>query len=188
MREVFSGKRIASGWSTMLSMHRGHVDHAESYRGLGAGIDAAIAFLKTCDVATRPDGKHLVNADGVFVIVQRYATKSEAAAVWETHRKHVDVQYIGQGRERMGWCRRTPALTIRQPYCDDREAEFYEPPTDAAFIELEAGEFAVFWPDDVHAPSLTPLGDAQPRDVLKVVVKVPVELVRSKQACTLRGA
>lgn len=171
----------------MRTMHRGHVDHADSYRGLGAGIDAAFDFLTARDVVSCPDGKHTVNADGVFAIVQRYATKSDVDAIWETHRKHVDVQFIGQGRERMGWCRRTHALTIREPYREDREAEFYEPPAEPSFFELGTGEFAIFWPDDVHAPSLMAAGEVQPQHVLKVVVKVPVELVRPEPKRSLQA-
>ena len=40
-------------------------------------------------------------------------------------------------------------------------------------LPLHAGQFAIFFPQDVHAPCLAM--DDQPSEVVKVVVKVSVE-------------
>lgn len=146
------------------------LDHADLYRSLSPGIAAAFDFLKRTDLATLPEGKHPLAVPGVVAIVSRYQTKRPEAAVWESHRRNIDVQYVAEGRERMGYAPLSRAPAVKTPYAEEKDVIFYEPGADA--FEVAAGQFTIFYPHDIHAPSLA-IGEPAP--VLKVVVKVPVE-------------
>jgi biofilm protein TabA len=143
--------------------------HADGYVPLSLGIRAALAYLRGADFTQIADGKYAVGDAGVMAIVMRYKTKPPAEAVWESHRRNIDVQYVVQGRERCGYVNLECAPAVKTPYNDEKDVLFYEPGRD--MFTLSAGQFAVFFPQDVHAPSLV---DGEPGDVLKVVMKVPV--------------
>jgi YhcH/YjgK/YiaL family protein len=126
----------------------------------------AIDFLRTADCAALPDGRHDIDGDAVFALVQEYTTRPLAECRWESHRRYSDVQFIVRGVERMGVLDLAHAR-VREPYDEARDVAFYQPGTDA--VTLHAGMLAIFGPADVHAPG----GAAQtPDTVKKVVVKV----------------
>ena len=110
-------------------------------------------------------------ANGVFVIEQAYDTKPRAEGFFESHRKYIDIQVIVAGCETMEVVDVARA-TVRQPYYEERDLIVYEDAADASAMRLTAGEAAIFFPADVHMPSLR-LG-AEAALVRKSVLKVPV--------------
>ncbi|MSU22351.1 MAG: DUF386 domain-containing protein [Opitutus sp.] len=112
-------------------------------------------------------------ANGAFVIEETYETKLRADAFFESHRKYVDVQIVLDGEELMevGDIARMKA---RQPYNADRDLIVYEDSTEASLLRVHAGQAAVFFPCDVHMPTLRMR--AAPVSVRKCVVKVPIAL------------
>lgn len=153
-------------------MIKDRIDHAEAYRGLGAGIARALDYLKATDFAAVSPGRYEVDGDCVFAVVQRYVPKPLADAAWETHRKFIDVQYIAAGAERMGYFALTPGLPVKHAYNNETDLQFYHASGD--LIEFAAGEFGIFTPCDVHAPQLVSARAPAAAEVLKVVVKVKV--------------
>jgi len=109
-------------------------------------------------------------ADGNFALEQVYLTKPRAQGVFETHRKYVDVQVIFEGEEIMEVTPRD-GLTVRDHYNPDRDAVFYEDTANGSVLRLQAGDAAVYFPEDAHSSALQMAG---PRLVRKVVLKVPV--------------
>jgi YhcH/YjgK/YiaL family protein len=106
--------------------------------------------------------------------VQAYTPKPEADGRWEAHREHADIQLVVSGAERMGVAAMA-GMTLQPPYDAERDVEFYSG-SGGKFFEVNAGEFAVFFPHDVHMPSLEISGGAgglaKPQVVKKVVIKV----------------
>jgi YhcH/YjgK/YiaL family protein len=131
----------------------------------------ALDYLSSTDVRSLTPGRHELDGDRLFALVQDFATRPPEACRWESHRQYIDVQFVADGVERMGWI---PVARARElePYDAARDVAFYAAGGD--FITLEAGMLAIFWPTDVHAPCCSPAG-AEPRQVRKVVVKVRVE-------------
>jgi len=133
------------------------------------GLRQAFAFLRRPDVAALPDGRHPIDGDRVFALVQRYETVAEQAPRFETHRRYVDVQYLVAGEEVIGWA---PAarLAVTAPYDAAQEACFGTVAAGAwSPVLLRAGELAVLYPEDAHAPKLAARA---PSSVHKIVVKV----------------
>jgi YhcH/YjgK/YiaL family protein len=108
---------------------------------------------------------------GVFVMEQVYETKPRAEGFFESHRKYIDVQVVAEGEELMEVIDAS-RITVREPYAADRDLILYAEGTDASLLRAVAGQVAVFFPVDVHMPSLR-LRTA-PSLVRKAVVKIPV--------------
>jgi len=137
------------------------------YDGLGPRFARAWAWLRACDPAQLPDGKTDLGGE-VYVLVQRGLTKPLDQVKWEAHRRYADIQYVAQGRERMGW--HPVALTQTGEYVAEKD---FVPVTTTAgtYFDVDAGTFAVFFPHDAHRPGIA-LEGADP--VVKLVVKVGV--------------
>lgn len=145
--------------------------NAPRYFGIAASLRTALEYLQTSDFARMDDGKYQLDGDRLFAMVSRYRTKLPPEAVWESHRRYIDVQYVVQGVERLGYGPLERPPMVKTPYDASRDVIFYEPGTDT--LRFAAGQFAILYPEDIHAPGLAEDGQA-PGEVLKVVMKVAV--------------
>lgn len=136
------------------------------YAGLGKRIAAALDLIAAEDFRAQAAGKHEVEGASLFYLVQAYTTKPVEQASWESHRKYLDVQYIVEGTERMGWAP-VSSLRVTKPYDSAGDAALYK--GDGAFLTAGPGTFFLLWPDDAHMPGIAA---GSPAPVRKVVVKV----------------
>lgn len=144
--------------------------NADTYRHVKPGIAQALDYLRKTDFTDVPNGRYELDGSNVYAMVMRYQTRPLENSVWESHRKYIDVQYIFRGEEAFGYVPFDQAPPVTQPYDDKTDAQLYGPAT--VMIPLKAGQFAVFYPQDIHAPCL--IANGTPSDVVKVVVKVAV--------------
>jgi biofilm protein TabA len=110
-------------------------------------------------------------AGGAYVIEQAYESRLRADGFFESHRKFIDVQVVFEGEELMEVAD-IARMTVRQPYNGKRDLIIYEDSTEASVLRVHQGQAAVFFPVDVHMPTLRVR--AVPVMVRKCVVKVPV--------------
>lgn len=143
------------------------LENAKLYTGLGHRIADALDYLAHTDLASLPDGKHPIDGDRLYVAVQRYQTKPPAEARWEFHRQYLDVQFVAAGAEAIGYAPWNDNLPIVQPYDPDKDLGFVA--ADGPLLPLTAGTFAIFAPQEIHAPCLALHGVSL--NVLKLVVK-----------------
>lgn len=155
--------------------------NCSAYESIHPGFAAAFAFLRSPLAATlEPKAwgsenslRHEIDSDRVFAIIQRYHTRLPSETFWEAHRKHIDVQFVAEGVERMGWLPLAQA-SVLTPYDAAKEYAKLKPrrEQDPTYVRVEAGLFTIFMPEDAHMPSLIADGSASP--VKKIVVKVRV--------------
>jgi len=126
----------------------------------------ALDYLRSTDMRSVALGRHDIDGDRLFALVQEYTTKLPDACVWEAHRRYIDVQFVVTGAERMGYAILSQ-MRERQPYDVGRDVALFEP--GGEFVCIRAGMFAIFGPEDVHSPSHAV---GSPAHVRKVVVKV----------------
>jgi YhcH/YjgK/YiaL family protein len=125
----------------------------------------ALEYLRTTDMRAVPLGRHDLDGDHLFALVQEYTTRPADQCVWEAHRRYVDVQFVVTGAERMGVAN-LGQMREREAYDSARDVAFFEPGSE--FVTIRAGMFAIFGPEDVHSPCHAA---GQPGVVRKVVVK-----------------
>jgi YhcH/YjgK/YiaL family protein len=133
---------------------------------LPSRLKQAIEYLRSTNLTMLPLGRHDVDGDRLFALVQEYTTRRPDECVWEAHRMYIDVQYVVRGTERMGFADIAKARE-REPYDAARDVAFFEPGDD--YVTVSEGMLAIFGPEDVHSPC----GAAgQPAPVRKIIVKV----------------
>lgn len=120
----------------------------------------------------RGDSERHELAGGVFAIEQAYDSKPRAEGFFESHRKYIDIQLIVAGNETMEVADIARAI-VRDPYLEARDLIVYSDVSGASALRLQSGEVAIFFPADVHMPSLR-TGDAAVL-VRKSVLKLRVD-------------
>ena len=143
--------------------------NAKNYYSLSENLKIGFEFLLNTDLSSLKDGKHLIKGDDVFINVQTLKTKPVEEKKWEAHRKYIDIQYVIKGSEKMGFGLIDDFKTLI-PYDPDKDLEFLEGEK-YNFINVNEGEFSVFYPEDIHAPMLA---YDKPTEIKKVIVKVKI--------------
>jgi YhcH/YjgK/YiaL family protein len=145
--------------------------NAARYESLNSRFAQAFAWLRTMD-GTQELGRHDIDGDHCFALVQTYESKPIEKAKFEVHRKYIDIQFIHSGRETILWA---PLDTLKEEtmaYSDEKDAALWKLTADTTPLHVSAGHFAILWPQDAHAPCIE---WDKPEQVFKVVVKVAVE-------------
>ena len=141
----------------------------ELYRTVHPRFAQAFAFLRKATEENLPAGRYELDGDRLYAMVQEYDTKPVADGVFEGHRRYVDIQYLVAGAERMDVIEAGRGVTA-VAYDEAKDLEFFANAAPCHTAVVQAGEFAIFYPHDLHKPGLTADGTAAP--VKKVVVKV----------------
>jgi len=145
------------------------IENAKLYKGFGHGVHEALDYLARTDLVKLPNGKQEIDGDRLFAVVQRYQAKPVAQARWEFHQRYLDVQFIARGSERIGYAPWDDKVPIAQPYDPQKDAGFAS--ASGVMMPVSTGMFAVFMPNEIHAPSLAVEGAESGEEVLKIVMK-----------------
>jgi YhcH/YjgK/YiaL family protein len=144
------------------------VKFAQQYHLNKTYWDKAFAFLKDTDLQTLTVGRHVIDGDNVFAIVQEAPTKDYDKTAFESHLNYIDLQYVIKGEEMMG---RTPVDSVKvdKPYNEKADIAYYT--GDGKIFTVKENSFLLFFPGEAHRPNITPGGN---KVVKKVVIKIKV--------------
>lgn len=145
--------------------------NATRYESLNSRFAKTFAWLRGFD-GTQELGRHDIDGDDCFALVQTYETKPMEKAKFEAHRKYIDVQFINSGRETILWAPLASMKEETMAYSEEKEAALWKLVPDVTPLHMSAGHFAILFPEDAHAPCIEWV---KPEQVFKVVVKVAVE-------------
>ena len=141
------------------------------YKAVNPHFAKAIDFALTTDLMSLPVGRHDIDGDYAFAIVNEYTTKLVDECDPESHRDYADIQIMITGSEKFGY---TP-LDGQQPsivYNEEKDVALYSiPEEDLSYIRLSPGQFILFFPTDIHQPEVC---NIQPELVKKLVLKISV--------------
>lgn len=143
------------------------LENSALYRSLGPRIAGALDYIKTTDFTGMAVGKHPIDQDRLFAIVNDYQTKSCTQVELEGHRRYIDVQYLVSGAELIGYAPLLGQTPFRE-YDNDEDYALYRGA--ATFVQINAGMFGILYPHDLHMPCI----GEPPVAVRKVVVKVMI--------------
>ena len=144
--------------------------HATTYESIHPKFKEAFAFIERAVAEALPIGRYELDGDALYAIVQEYSTKPEELCAFEGHRKYVDIQYLIRGTERMDVGANEKAVPSTE-YDAQKDVIFFDSIPDANKLTVGVGEFAIFFPHDIHRPAMA-VGEPSP--VSKIVVKVRV--------------
>lgn len=143
------------------------IENDRRYAGLSDKIAKAFEFIRTHDLVSMPCGRYAIDHEDIFAMVQEYETKMPHEGNVEGHYRYIDIQYVIQGGELMG----VTQLKNQQPIEINREADYAFYSCNSTLHPVEAGMFAIFFPNDLHMPCIR-LNDVS--KVKKVVIKVGI--------------
>jgi len=128
----------------------------------------AFKYIRDTDLANAADGKADIS-EGLKAIFSNAPgkTKEASCAKFECHNKNIDIQLCINGLETIGWKPREKCVTPNGDYNAEKDVQFYSDAPDT-FFQLTDGQFAIFFPEDVHAPMI---GEGC---IKKLVIKVKI--------------
>lgn len=139
------------------------IENLGKYAALNPLFAKAADFLKTTDLQTIDTGKYVIEEGALKANCQQTSPKTREEAKIESHNDFIDIQLPLDGVEEMGF---TPRANLpEQTYNAEKDVTFY-PGLAEKYFAIAPGEFAIFFPDDAHAPGVTSTG------VKKIVFKV----------------
>ena len=106
------------------------IENYAKYASLPPALYRAIEYLGSTDFSFVENGQYELDGKRMISIVNRYRTKTVDKAVWESHRKYIDVQFVAGGHERFGCVPLASAPPVSTPYNDHQDVMFYEPGVD----------------------------------------------------------
>ena len=136
------------------------------YENLSENFRMVFHYLQKNDLKKLAVGKYTLE-NGVYFMVQQYATKPVEAGKWEAHRKYIDIQLVLDGNERIGYAPIT-GLEEATAYEEEADVQFFE--GEGSLLQVPGGSFCIFFPEDAHMPGIRGTDN-----VPKIVVKIPVE-------------
>lgn len=129
-----------------------NLQNLERYAVLHPLFAQVFEYLKTIDLHTCPLGKTVLKEGEISITVTEAPPKRKEEACLETHNKFIDIQIPVSGEETMGYASRN--MLPEACYDAEKDITFYEVPVES-YVKLAPGMFAVFFPEDAHAPAIT---------------------------------
>jgi biofilm protein TabA len=144
------------------------INNGSKYTSLHPLFAKAFDFVNQNDFDTLESGVIQIE-EGLKVIVSTAngKTRESSLAKFECHDKSIDIQLCVSGLETMAWKPREKCVSPNGDYNPEKDVRFFNDAPDMDF-QLTDGQFAIFYPGDVHAPMI---GEGE---IKKLVFKVKI--------------
>ncbi|WP_181024280.1 YhcH/YjgK/YiaL family protein [Paenibacillus sp. UNC499MF] len=121
------------------------------------------------------NGKHPVRGEDIFFTIMELEAKDPAEAKAEKHERYIDVHFLLEGAETVGWSvdNGKSAVTEHSP---EGDYTLFEPAAEEERLRLTPGMYAVFFPEDIHRPGLRSEGGEAASPIRKAVFKISTAL------------
>lgn len=144
------------------------IANAHKYFSVHPLFENAFEFIANTDLINSEDGKSEI-AEGLKTIISNADGKTNEASLakFECHDKNIDIQLCINGLETIAWKPRENCVIPNGDYNEEKDVRFFSDEPDM-FFQLTDGQFAIFFPEDVHAPMI---GEGP---IKKLVIKVKI--------------
>ena len=146
------------------------LENAAKYTSIHPLFAKAFEYIASVDLANIEIGKYEIS-EGLKAIFsdKKGMAAAESIAKFECHNKNIDIQLCISGDETIGWKPRQSCIKTKCEYNPEKDVCFYDDEPDMYF-QLTAGQFAIFFPEDVHAPMIA----VNDHSIRKLVMKVSI--------------
>ena len=138
-------------------------------------LQRAMAWLQENDLKTLATGRHEIDGDKLYAMVNEYTSEPKEKRRAEAHRKYTDVQYIVAGAETIGYARLEADYAVLEDKLAEKDVIFYANPADETDLVLTAGMYGIFFPWDVHRPNCAL---KEPAPIRKVILKISMDSLK----------
>lgn len=145
-----------------------NIENASIYHNLSKKIKEGLLFLQNNDLKNMQKGKYIIN-DDIYVNIEQYYPKPIENCKLEAHKRYIDIQYIIEGEEMLGFINiHEKSLTPLQTYDEKKDIIFYD--GECNYLKAKQNNFIIFDTYDVHKPQIETNEKKTP--VKKAVVKI----------------
>jgi YhcH/YjgK/YiaL family protein len=144
------------------------LQNATKYYALHPNFKKAFDYVNQNDLSKLEAGTFDIAAGlKLIVIIGEGSSREESIKGFECHDQNIDIQISIKGPETFAWKPREKCLNPNGGYSDERDVRFFHDAPDM-FFELQEKQFAILFPEDVHAAMI---GEGV---IKKVVFKVKI--------------
>ncbi|QSX09211.1 YhcH/YjgK/YiaL family protein [Alkalibacter rhizosphaerae] len=137
----------------------------------------AVQFFQRASFQEMEPGEYEIDGRDVYFQVIDLETKPWEEGKPEVHRKYIDIQFLFQGKETIGFVDDSGKNKVSENLLEQRDLLFYEEVQDLKKIDMKPGDFCVFYPSDVHVPGCEREGIIKIR---KIVYKINVDFYKKE--------
>lgn len=144
------------------------LDNLGKYVALNPLFADVVEFLKTHDLRTMEVGKYPIKDKDLFLNLSLTKQRTKETAFLETHIDMIDIQVPITCAETFGY----------SPLCDlpafeynaEKDITKYGDTKPQTYVTVNPGQFAIFFPQDGHAPCII-----EEEEIKKAIFKVKVK-------------
>ncbi len=141
------------------------IDNLGKYVALNPLFADVAEFLNSHDLQTLEAGKYPIKDKDLFLNLQVAKQRTKETAFLETHVEMIDIQIPVTAAETFGY---TPLCDLPAfDYNAEKDITKYGDTKAQTYVTVNPGQFAIFFPQDGHAPCIT---DAP--EIKKAIFKV----------------
>lgn len=146
----------------------------DQYQKHQAMYDSIFQWLKSIDPVSMQPAKNVMTWSHAVAHCQDLALRTPENTQWEQHHKHIDLQWVVTGSERLAVTHDASILSAKNEYNEKKDVQnfkFKQAPSAEQYLLLDSDpkRFYLFFPNDVHECC----GIArEPQTVRKIVVKI----------------
>lgn len=141
------------------------IENGALYYNVHKRFQSAFEYIRRIDIHAITVGRHEIDGANMYALVQEYNTKLKEEAKWEAHRRYIDLQYVVQGAEGIGYAN---IHHLKQGEYDEAK-DFLPLFGEGIQVDLNSGYFVLLFPEDAHMPGLA-IG--APAPLRKIVLKI----------------
>jgi biofilm protein TabA len=132
------------------------LSNAQKYCCLHPLFSKAFDHIKSLKLDTIEPGSYKIEGDQLKALVfnKQGMTITESAEKFECHNEYIDIQLCVKGVEQIGWKPRATCYLPHGEFNTEKDFIFYADKPDMYF-QLTDNQFAIFFPEDVHAPMIS---------------------------------
>ena len=145
-----------------------NIKNASKYYNLDEKIKTGLLFLQNNDLKSMQLGKHIIK-DDIYINIEQYFPKPIENCKLEAHKKYIDIQYIIEGEEKLGFVDiEDKSLSCETEYNEEKDIIFYT--GECNYLKAKQNDFLIFDTNCVHKPQIAV--DSKKTQVKKAVVKI----------------
>ena len=147
------------------------IENYKTYCDINIKFEKAFEFIKKAIEENFEVGNYEIDGKDIYAFIQSYDSKLKDECSFEGHRKYIDIQYIMDGCEVMGILEASDVVA-KEEYNTEKDVTFFEEEAIPSYFVAKKGDFCVFYPHDIHRPSIA--YNDFPSNVKKLVIKVHI--------------
>lgn len=124
----------------------GSLNNTEIIEKIHPAFKEAFDLLKTNDLKNieKSESNIEIGGENIFALVQKYQGKAKDELILEAHKKYIDIQFVVEGTEQMGWLDINKCTTVLSHYDDIKDVASYANPS-SSFVTVNANEFVIIF-------------------------------------------